>query len=820
MPPALELETGTLFAGRYQIIEKIGTGGMGRVFKAFDTKIKERIAIKLLKPEIAFDEKTLERFRSEIRLARRIAHKNVCRMFDLGEYAGIHYITMELVPGESLKSIIRMTAPLSISTAVHYAKEICEGLEEAHRWNVIHRDLKPQNVMVDPTGTVRIMDFGIARSIQPTGQTDQGVAVGTPEYMSPEQAEGQKIDQRTDLYALGIVLYEMVTGKVPFEGDTTLGILRKHETEQPRPPKELNPLVPERLNHLILKCLEKSRERRYQSAGEILHELGAIQTTTLKVVEPKARTARKIPLPQSRVRISRAVGLGLVLVALVVGGYLVVRHWIPGPGPPKPLHKPPVVPESKKFIAILPFDLSTTDDKYANLGKDLAEGLRTRLSISGAKVLSPYSSEAIQKSQNRPAETQKANVDRYLQGRLRIDQGTVSISINLIDAGSESIVWARDYSEKLADVYSEVPDKISIDIAKQLRTSIGLEQLQALRKHGTVDLDAYIAVVNGREATNRYSNTKQEEDFSTALKLIRGAIALDPDYALAYRSLGDLYEVRFVATDQKADLEAMVAAYRRAVELDPSIPQVHGGLGWAYFHQEKFDLAYKAFKTALSYDPADPGANRDAGSFLRSIGLDAPAVKHYEAASEGDPLEPNTYYLCAACYLNLGDYRRSEAKFNQALALSPEDVSIRLWHTRVLILTGRQEEAERDLDDLENAAARSPFIRTSVTYRRALILALRGEREKALSLISGRKEMYHPEITNTYSVLGMKAEAVRGIKWGNEEGFHLIKDYLYPYPYLITNPFFKNLADDPDFQAVVRNEKARYEAKLEKYGDL
>jgi serine/threonine protein kinase/Tfp pilus assembly protein PilF len=820
MPPVLELETGALFAGRYQVIEKIGTGGMGRVFKAFDTKIREKIAIKLLKAEIAFDEKTIERFRSEIRLARRIAHKNVCRMFDLGEYAGIHYITMELVPGESLKSIIRMTAPLSIPTAVHYAKEICEGLEEAHRWSVIHRDLKPQNIMVDPRGTVRIMDFGIARSVQPTGQTDQGIAVGTPEYMSPEQAEGQKIDQRTDIYALGIVLYEMVTGKVPFEGETTLSILRKHEIEQPQPPRELNPLVPERLNRLILKCLEKSRERRYQNAGEILQELGTIQTTSLKAVEAKARTTRRIPLPESRTRVYRAAGIGLGIVVLAVGGYFAMRHWILRPGPPKPPQTSPVVSEPKKFIAILPFDLSSPDAKYANLGKDLAESIRTRLSISEARVLSPYSSEAIQKSQNRPAETIKANVDRYLQGTLRVDQGTVSISIKLIDAGSESIVWAKEYTEKLTEIYSEVPDKISMDIARQLRTSLGGEQLQALRKHGTANLDAYIAVVNGREATNKYSTSEREEDFSEALKLIRGAIGLDPGYALAYRSLGDLYEVRFVATDKKADLEAMIAAYRKAYDLDPAVPQVHAGLGWAYFHQEKFDQAYKAFKTALSYDPGDATANRDAGSFLRSVGLDEPAAKHYEIAAEADPLEPVTYYLSGACYMSLGDYRKSEAKFNQALALSPDDVAIRLWYIRLLIVMGRQVEAEKELNALESVAVLSPSNRASVGYRRALILALRGDREKALSLIRGNKESYRLEITNIYGVLGMKTDAVRNIKWGNEEGFRLIKDYLYPYPYLITNPFFKSLADDPGFQAVVRNEKERHDAKLKKYGDL
>ncbi len=816
MPPALELETGALFAGRYQIVEKIGAGGMGRVYKVFDTKIREKIAIKLLKAEIAFDEETIERFRSEIRLARRIAHKNVCRVFDLGEYAGIHYITMELVPGENLKSIIRMTAPLSIPTAVHYAKQICEGLEEAHRWDVIHRDLKPQNIMVDPTGTVRIMDFGIARSVQPTGQTDQGVAVGTPEYMSPEQAEGQKIDQRTDIYALGVVLYEMVTGKVPFEGETTLSILRKHEIERPRPPKELNPLVPERLNRLILKCLEKSRERRYQNEGEILHELGLIPTSTMKAIEAKTHTDRKNRLAAPRTRVYRVAGIGVALSILIAGGYFIIHNG----GGHKPLPKSPAIPESKKYIAILPFDLNSPDARYANLGKDLAESIRTRLSISEARVLSPYSSDVIQKSQSRPVETQKANVDRYLQGTLHFEKESIRISLSFIDAGSESIVWAREYNERLDGIYSEVPDKISMDLAKQLHTSLGRDRLQALRKHGTANLDAYIAVVNGREAINQYSSNRREEDFSEALKLIRGAIGLDPGYALAYRSLGDLYEARLVITEQKTALEAMIAAFRKAYDLDPTVPQVHAGLGWAYFHQEKFDEAYKAFKTALSYDPGDAAANRDAGSFLRSVGLDEPAVKHYETAAEADPLEPDNYFLSALCYLNLGDYKESEVKFKQALALRPDDASIRLAYTRLLFLTGRPAEAEKELNALEGVATRSPAHQTSIIYRRALILALKGDRERALALISGNKEPYRLEITNIYSILGMKAEAVRNIKWGNEEGFRLIKDYLYPYPYLITNPFLKNLADDPGFQAVVRNEKARYDAKLEKYGDL
>ena len=820
MPPVRDLETGSLFAGRYQIIEKIGAGGMGRVFKVVDTQIKERIALKVLRPEIDFDERSLERFRTEIRLARRISHKNVCRMFDLGEFSGIHYLTMEHVPGESLKSIIRMTAPLSVPTAVHYAKEICEGLQEAHRWDIIHRDLKPQNIMVDPTGTVRIMDFGIARSLQPTGDTQQGLAVGSPEYMSPEQAEGQDIDQRTDIYALGIVLYEMVTGKVPFEGDTTFAILQKQEGERPRPPREMNPQVPERLNRLILKCLEKAREHRYQTAKEVLQELGTIQTDTRKAVEGKSRTSRRISALGPARRTRRVAGVGLTLVVLAAGGYFGLRDLVPRRPSPLPPPRSAIVPESDRYVAILPFDLSSGDPKLANLGKDLADGLRTRLAMSGAKILSSYSSEVIQRSQSRPDEIRRANVGRYLQGTLRIDQGVASISISLVDAASESIAWAKDYIERLDGIYSDVPDRIAMDIARKLRTSIGFDRLQALRRHGTSNLDAYIAVVNGREATRRYGRVEGEEDFSEALGLLRSAISLDPNYALAYRGLGDLYEARFVVTGEKADLDAMTAAYRKANDIDPGIPQVHAGLGWAYFHQEKFDQAYKAFKTALSYDPADPVANRDAASFLRSIGLDEPALRHYQLAMEGDPLEPASYYLSAYCAVDLGDYGLSEARFLQALALRPDDAPVRLAYVRLLLVMGRLADAEKEMGALEGEAARSPVLKTCLDNRKALLLALKGEREKALSLISGCQEPYRFEITNAYCVLGMKAEAVRLIKYGNENGFRLIKDYLYAYPYLVTNPLFRSLAGDPSFQAIVRNEKARYDDKLQKYGDL
>ncbi len=317
--PLKELTRGTTFAERYEFIEELGVGGMGRVYKVFDKKINEDVALKILKSEISEDEKTIERFGNELKFTRKIVHKNVCRMYDINEEKGTQYITMEYVPGEDLKSTVVRVGQLSVGKAVSVAKQVCEGLIEAHKLGVVHRDLKPQNIMIDKEGNVRIMDFGIARSLKAEGITDDGIMVGTPEYMSPEQVKGEEADHRSDIYSLGVLLYVLLTGVLPFDSETLREGGVEHirqvirETDPKTPSTRLTKLGDEataiaqnrrmeiqtlakhlrkELEWIPLKAMRKERSERYRSASELADDIENYLKGAPLIAEPPSTVYR------------------------------------------------------------------------------------------------------------------------------------------------------------------------------------------------------------------------------------------------------------------------------------------------------------------------------------------------------------------------------------------------------------------------------------------------------------------------------------------------------------------------------------------------
>src|SRR4030066_657399 len=476
--PGEELTTGSTFAGKYQIIEELGKGGMGRVYKALDTEVNEKVALKLIKPEVALDRETIERFRNELKLPRKIRHKNVCQMFDLNTSEGTYYITMEYVSGQDLKGLIRQSGRLAVETAVSIARQVCDGLEEAHGLGIVHRDLKPGNIMVDRDGQARIMDFGIARSLKAKGITGAGGMIGTPEYMSPEQVEGKEVDARADIYSVGVILYEMVTGHVPFEGDTPFTIGVKHKSEIPKNPKEINSQIPEDLGGLILRCLEKEKEKRYQTAEELHSELAKIETgmpTTERILpKRKAATAKEVTVTLRKRWVFVA---SVAIVALVAALAFFVFRGVKG--------KKEVLPKKNKMLVVLPFEnLGPPEDEYFADG--MTDELTNRLSaLYGLDVISRASAIQYKKTNKTIRQIkQELDVDYVLTGTVRWDKapgqkGRVRISPQLIRAQDDTQIWSKTYEQALEDIFA-IQTGISEEVVKQLDLTLLEPERQAL----------------------------------------------------------------------------------------------------------------------------------------------------------------------------------------------------------------------------------------------------------------------------------------------------------------------------------------------------
>lgn len=654
--PQKILAKGSLLAGRFEVQEKIGTGGMGTVYKVIDRKINEEMAIKILNPEFAPEEEVIERFKNELKLARRISHKNVCRLYDLHEEAGTLFITMEYIPGENLDILIRREGRLSAEEASGLAGQIVEGLARAHELGVIHRDLKPRNIMVDPQGNVRILDFGIARHLGGPELTVAGAAVGTPYYMSPEQALGESVDHRTDIYSLGAILFEMVTGRPPFEGESGLAVALKHKSELPRRPRELNPEVPENLDRLIIKCLAKKREDRYQSAEELLAEL---------------------------VRFTE--------------GEVAVTTEVPGK---KPGTISPGERERISSIAVLPFkDMSPQHDQDF-LCEGLAEELINALAqVKGLKVAARTSAFSFKGKDVDIREIgRQLNVASILEGSVQKSGSRLRVTTQLVCVADGYHLWSERFDRTMKDVFA-VQDEISLAVVEKLKVELLAGEKERVTKRHTQDEKAYEHYLKGRYHWNRRS----PKDMVMAVDYFQRAIDQDPRYALPYVGMADVFnmlaEFGFIQPHD-AYLKSR-SLLQKAQEIDDSLSELYASLALiTYAYEWDLPAAERLARHGIELNPQNMWAHSWCAEIIGVRRRLEDALEEARKGVEIDPLSPmaHSLYGIILAYMDPEKGREYELK---TLAMEPDNPMFQVWAGMDYL--GKPSFPEKAIEHLERA---------------------------------------------------------------------------------------------------------------------
>jgi serine/threonine protein kinase/tetratricopeptide (TPR) repeat protein len=664
------LEPGVDFGPRFRIEKLLGAGGMGKVYKAFDKELSRKVALKTLLPELVSDYLLTQRFKQELLLASKISHRNILRIHDLGEVDGVKFITMAFIEGRDLNQLLKEEGPFPLERSLKIARQLCEALDAAHSEGVVHRDFKPQNVLVGNNDHVYVSDFGLATSLETAkmGMTRTGAVMGTPRYMSPEQVEGKPVDSRSDLYALGLVLYEMVTGAVPFSGESTWQLMYQRVQTMPKHVKQVNPALPDYVARVIMHCLERDPADRYQSAKEILADLDAGRSPSLRSVR-----SVQINLPVVEKRWWYAAGVGMLLLIGLFFAIPKTRHWVFAPptvGTPVPGTSGLPSISQGKFVAVLPFRVLGDQSSLGYVAEGLVEAMSAKLfQLKDVHLASSTAAAKTDLKTPLPQVAKELGVNLIVHGTVQGSGENLRVTVTLENVAESRPVWSQEFAGVTGDLLT-IEDKIYTGLVDALETKPSNEEMAATSAHPTENVEAYNQYLKGRDAL---SGTPDEKNIQVAMNHFDEALKKDPGFALAYTGLSNANLMMYVQRKDKYWSEKAVEAAKQAAQLNDKLPEVHFALGSAFAATGQNVQAIAEHKRALELAPNSDEGYRRLGNAYKANGQKAEALQALEKAVEINPYYWNNLAALGNAYFAFGESDKAVKMFTQVIQLEPDN---------------------------------------------------------------------------------------------------------------------------------------------------
>ncbi|HKY42814.1 MAG TPA: protein kinase [Pyrinomonadaceae bacterium] len=785
--------------GPYSLVSRLGSGGMGEIYLAQDTRLGRQVALKFLPPSLRGDSERLRRFQNEARAASALNHPNVATVYEIGEVENIAFIAMEYIEGVTLDQKIS-GRPLNTSEIVNISIQVADALDDAHSHGVVHRDIKTSNVMLTRRDQVKVLDFGLAKvssidnmelSDQPTAvKTLPGLVMGTVQYMSPEQAVGQTIDARSDIWSFGVVLYEMATGRKPFVGDTTGGTIEKIRHSQPEAIARFNYEIPPELERIIRKCLEKDRENRYQSARELMIDLKNLR----RDLDSGSKVTAVIPVDNNtagvRNRTLFLVAGVLILSAVVAVVYYVTRR----EQPPTELANIQI-----KSVAVLPFKPLVADNRDETLELGMADTLITKLSNIRDVDVRPIS--AVRKytglEQDAIAAGREQQVDAVLDGVIQRAGNQVRVSVRFLRVNDGSQLWSGQFQENMTQIFA-VQDSISERVASALALTLAGGERQQLTKHHTENAAAYELYLKGRFQMSRLT----DDGFLKGRDYFQQAIGLDQNYALAHAALADSYVVLGgwnVATPRETFPKAREAAVK-ALQLDPSLAEPHATLAMVSFAFDwDWNAAEQEFKRALDLNPNYPDAHQLYGYYLAAMKRFDEALGQMQRAKELDPASLSKLAGIGEVLNYMGRTDEAKVQYEKCLEMDPNSGFAHWSLGNVYVHKRMYDQAIAQYQKAIPLSGTSPDEPSTLAYA----YAKSGKRKQALDTIaelietSERRYISWTLIAAIYAALGDHDEAFKSLQKAIEQ-----RDGVLPF--INIDPIFEDVRSDDRYAEVLK----------------